>query len=274
MARLKYLDDWAKAVLEVPRDSFELLFGRDDVVRHSIESMPFYSRYRPGFRRMEDVNLIRLHAHARGLRREVEYGLWTTLLSQLEHAIPDEVANDLIDRDIAVNWLGHTRQSDAVMQRLCPLVHEARLTMAREIYTQPNHTLDEFLQVLEAQPNDWGLMNLLSHARSSSPEKRAAFERLVEEHPQRERFLPLPDDDSPLYEQVASPWEIARPLNASTAPRLGFYFPDENLRLARDPETPFEVLEDLSTIREVEDAAAIRHAARINLRENHNEVES
>lgn len=268
MQRLKYLDDWARAFLSVPRDSVEILFGREDVVRQSIESLPFYTRHRAGFRQLPPDLLLALHAHVHMSR--AERGLWEALLFVLEHALPDEVANDLIDRSIAVSWLGHSRQSDSVMWRLAPLVEEALSTMAMEIYTWPQHSVQDLQQVLERAPDNWMLLNALSHARPSSPDKRAAFERAIENNPQRDRYLLNPPNDvASTREQVAAGWQVARPLNADTiGPVLGVGGSDYILEIARDPATPLEVLLDLAEVRGIDNASGIRHAARVHLRES------
>lgn len=266
MARLKYLDDWVRALLEVPRDAVDTLFGREDVARQSIEAMPFYTRHRAGFRHAAPDLLLALHAHVRGLK--AERGIWEALLFVVEDPLPDEVAHDLIDRDIAVSWLGHSRQSDAIMWRLAPLVEEALATMADQIYTSPRHSAEELRQLLDRFPNIWMLLNSLAHARPSSEEKRAVFEHAIENHPQRDNFLQSPPDAVAWTpEQRAARREVARPLNADTiGPVLGVGGSDYILQISRDPDTPLEVLLDLAEVRGIENASAIRHAARINLR--------
>ena len=269
MARLKYLDDWVRAVLGTPRLSLDILFQFENVVRGSINSMSFFSTHRAGFRRVEPRLLQDLHAHGRGGACEVS--IWNVLLTYLEHALPDEVANDLIDRSIAIFTLGHTRQSDSVMWRLCPLADEAILTLAKEAYTWPEKSLAEVERVLEAFPHhDW-MLESLAHSLHSSPEKRAAWEKAITNHPERDRYLQIePRHAWPKSEEKFWLGDVPRPLDAQGAALL-FYSSDAShlLPLAREPETPLEMLQELSELHNAPDASAIRHAARINLRENH-----
>lgn len=269
MARLKYLDDWVGAVLSTPRSSLDILFQYENVVEGSINSMPFFTAHRAGFRRVQPRLLQELHAHLRGGACEV--AIWNVLPTYLEHALPDEVANDLIDRSIATFALSHSRQSDAVMWRLCPLADEAILTLAKEAYTWPDKSLADLLQVLEAFPhNDWMLQSL-AHSLHSSMEKRAAWKKAIADHPEREAFLQIePRHIFPKPGEKFWLRDAPRPLDAEGAALL-FYSSDAShlLPLAREPETPIEVLEELSELHNAPDAAAIRHAARINLRENH-----
>lgn len=270
MAHIRYLDDWTREILSQPRSQLNARFrGWGDEVAGSIRTLPFFTPYRQGFRRVDPALLLQLHTHLRGAR--CEFKVWDGLLHFLEHALPDEVANDLIDRDIAVSMLGHSRQSDAVMWRLAPLVDEALLTMASEIYTWPQHSVQELRQVLAGAPDNWGLFSSLSHARPSSPEKRAAFERAIENHPQRDRFpQATPGDVAWTPEQHAACYKLPRPLSAdATSLLIGHVeHPDGLLGVARDPETPLEILH---LLRDLPGSKAIRHAARINLREHQGE---
>lgn len=137
--------------------------------------------------------LSRLHEQTRGAEWEAD--LWFWLLQFLPDGLPDAVAHDLIDREIAVDALGHCNLTDAALWRLAGWVDEALLTLSKRRYVSAEHTADQFEEVLYAFPqHKWMLMSLPS-LLPSSHEKAERLAARLREHPRRDELLRHACDD-------------------------------------------------------------------------------
>jgi hypothetical protein len=186
----------------------------------------------------------------------------------LTHAIPDEIAHDLINRDMTIGMLGHTRQSDEVMWRLVPLMPEALLTMGVDIYVRPQHSAEELQSLLERFPHHEWLMSRLAHCVPDVPEKREILEPFLQQQEKAEWLL----DIMPLFSRLA--WHAPQSSQEHQAPApeqlielYGTRDGEKLLALTKDATTPDEILEELKTLRGVPHAARIRQVADLQLRQ-------
>lgn len=128
------------------------------------------------------------HSKVRG--RECEATLWNAVLFRLRAPLPPEIAHDLIDRDIVVGQLGHTRQKDDVQWRLASLVDEALLTFVWDMFTQALYPAAEFEKLLFQHPGHVWLLDKWEHwallsSKIQDEEKEVLFHRWAWEHPER-----------------------------------------------------------------------------------------
>ncbi len=268
MIELKGLEDWARGILEVPTPALNRCYGswkKEDELRKSIENLPFFSRYRPVFRSILAPTLRELHQKLRG--HKCEEVIWTVILESLDHALPDEIALDLIERYSpnrrVILMLGHSRQNDAVMWKLAPLVDEALLTLAKSFYTESNRTLEELEKALRWFPTHEWMLESLGHCSASSLEKRLAYEKAIEEHPQRERWFSINQRIEPRVRR-SSYFDLS---GLSETERLktlyGGYSFDQLLEIGRDDATPDEILHELENL---PGSREVRFVARHTLR--------
>ena len=131
--------------------------------------------------------LQQLHTKLRKSR--VEKFIWPCLVWHLKNALPSEVAHDLLDRKIAVNELGHSRQNEDVQWRMAMFYDEALLTLAKDRYCSRKYDLSEFRRVLDFNStHDW-MMSFLSHAPASSKAKEQLFLDTAKRHPDAEKLI-------------------------------------------------------------------------------------
>ena len=168
--------------------------GNYGTVEKEIESLPDIEPMKYGTS-LVDANLLeKLHLKIRNQRCETE--IWDAIVFHISGPLPMHIAHDLIDRDIVVTQLGHTRQNDEIQWRLASLVDEALLTLFRDLYTNPDSKVEE-LQKLLTQHSDHGwLLDKWEYwaDESSSPDKEIVFHRWVWKHPSRPADFPNPDD--------------------------------------------------------------------------------
>lgn len=131
--------------------------------------------------------LTRLHERTRGAVWEEE--LWFWLLQFLPGGLPDAIAHDLIDREIAIDALGHCNLGDGALWRLADRVDEALLRLAKRRYVSEQYTADAFEEVLHAFPqHEWTLMSLPS-LPASDREKVERLAAYIRRHPRREELV-------------------------------------------------------------------------------------
>ena len=277
MIELKGLEDWAREILARPISRLNRQFGswkKQDEIRQIIENLPFFNSYRPIFRTVSAPILRELHQKLRGQKCETNF--WVVLLGILDYPLPDEVAFDLIEREIAVTWLGHSCQSEAVTRRLALLVSEALLALTWRFYTGSNYSLEEFEEILSRSPGAQWLLASLSHASASSLEKRRVFEKAIENHPDRDVWLDTnPKIDSNQNQNSFSHYDLKRYEPEEWFGKLyGSYNAQKILEFARDDQTPDEILRELEESKGFASAKEVRIAARANLRRREENGES
>jgi hypothetical protein len=111
-----------------------------------------------------------------------EEHVWTLVLQHIAHALPDDSCNDLIDRNISLSALGHSRQSALVLMRLVPFVDEVLLTVAIDLYTNPQKSDAEFGDILHRYSSHYWLLQSLAHQKAPSTTKEKAFLEVAKKH--------------------------------------------------------------------------------------------
>ncbi|PQV64480.1 hypothetical protein B1R32_105162 [Abditibacterium utsteinense] len=263
MVKLKGLEDWARGILATSKTELNRRFGtwkRSDEFSKVIEALPFFSRYRPVFCTLSEGTLRELHQKMRG--QKCENNFWDAVAYVLKHPLPDDIAFDLIEREIAIAQLAHSPQSEAVLWRLTPFLEEPILTLAKRAYTDSNRTLEEFQNVInEFSEPEW-MMEIVAEWSASSLEKRQAFEKAVENHPEREKMLSLNPN---IKQRSFAFWDLLSYTERIEKLYGGYDF-EKILSIARDDKTPDEILHELEELREFPEAAKVRAAARHTLR--------
>ncbi|RYX84411.1 hypothetical protein EON83_09790 [bacterium] len=162
--------------------------------------------------RSSDVSasvLHQLHQKVRG--QECEFWAWGTVIFPIRDPLPPAIAHDLIDRDIIVSQLGHTRQLDEVQWRLASLVDEALLTFAWDMFNKPTYSAAELEKLLtQHTDNLWLLHQWKNYGMQDSPmwkpqvgdmEKEIIFHRWAWQHPHRDEDTRHWPKDVPTLEQ-------------------------------------------------------------------------
>ncbi|HEX9996004.1 MAG TPA: hypothetical protein VGB45_02590 [Abditibacterium sp.] len=268
MIVLKGLDDWARGILATPKTTLNRSFGswaKQDAARKSIEDLPFFSSFRPFFRQISAPLLLELHQKLRGQR--CESNLWSVILEKLDHALPDEIGFDFLERfeprDYLISMLGHSRQSDEVMWKLARLVDEALLTLAKDFYCSSNRSLSKVEEVLRRFPDHHWMLESLAHCHASSLEKRRAYEKAIESHPEREKWLSIRPEIDP-NQRRTSYYDLSNSTDFERMRTLYCgYNPEKLADVARDDNTPDEVLRELENL---PGSREVRFNARHNLR--------
>jgi hypothetical protein len=267
--RLWRLEDWVRSLLDVAPETLNHRFSERESAEKEILAIPFYSPSRWQFRQVTLPLLESLGAKIRGL--QCEPNIWWGLLAVVYHPLPDKVAHDLIDRDINVEFLGHTRQSNAVQWRLADLVDEALLTIAKEIYNSEAHGADELRAVLEKYPDHKWMLSSLAHSAASCPQKSALLEEFLMRHADAEHLMEIKRIVGDTRERITTNYmrnwpEVSTALSLGQLP--GFHGTPEDLKsLASSAETPIEILEELMHIAKSPMAREIRRRANLNLRQ-------
>lgn len=272
---MKYLGDWVKDLVAQPiaylnhrYADTDMVLG-EDVALRDIEALPFFSPLRKRFRQVSDETLLELNHKVRNC--PCEEPIWEAILWHIEHPLPTEVAHDLVDRKIAITLLGHTMQNEEIKWRLAPLVDEALLTLAKEFYMNPERSVEELQSVLRQYPDHQWMLSSLAHCYSSSIEKRAVFIEVVKQRPDADallRILPV-ESMSPSKRRATC---ISIPIVHQLESLYGTRVPEEILAIASNPQTPYEILEELVQLRGVALSRRIRIAADQNLRRRNEDM--
>lgn len=214
----------------------------------------------------EDL-IFQLHSHIRN--QPCEQGVWDSVVMQISNPLPDFITHDLIDRRIVVDQLGHRHQSEDILRRLAPLVSEALLTLAGELYRNPEHSLEEFTEIFDQYPDEPWLHSHLAHGVASSPEKLEAFLERVKGTPEWQLAL----DSQASYEHAEQKkreyqHRLERSRVTTDADEIRALYDAEDfdvlLALVYNPATPLEVLTSISQLKSVTFAgvAQLRHEAK------------
>ncbi|MFN8673804.1 MAG: hypothetical protein U0457_17210 [Candidatus Sericytochromatia bacterium] len=132
---MKSINNWIKNISEKSKEEIE-----------SIENLLSYDFNVNKSEPLVKEVFFKFSEKIKGLKIEEE--IWEIIFSFYKFEIPDELALDLINRNIAVSALGHTRQSDKIMFKLFDLVEESLLTIGKEFYREKSRSTEEFKNVL------------------------------------------------------------------------------------------------------------------------------
>ena len=138
---------------------------------------------------------------------------------------------------------------------------EAILTLGKSFFVSPNESCAVFSGFLIRHQNHEWLLQSLAYLQASSPQKDAAYQEAVFQHPSSDRLTRI--------RQVVDLQQRAREASDSSEIQE-LYDSGESivwLALAGNPHVPVEVLENFAEVKEVKHASAIRHAARQALAE-------
>ncbi|MDP9351208.1 MAG: hypothetical protein M3P51_06685, partial [Chloroflexota bacterium] len=206
-----FLEAWVGRLLAMPpaelaarycdpqprEEDGEVYYYTPDAAEHELETLkgPYVPAGDP-YRKIGEVpdELLReLHRRLRGTG--CEQPVWCAVASELARPLPDDVADDFLDRagelELLTLTLGHTRQGDRAQWRLAELVEEALLTLGIEFYRDPERDASELRSLLERFRDRKGygwLLDTLVRRDPSSPEKERVLREAVERHPEREKL--------------------------------------------------------------------------------------
>lgn len=113
-----------------------------------------------------------LYQVARAVRGKMwEARFWSCVFSVVPTRFPDRIAEDLIERDINVDHLGHLQLSDRLLWRLSDDVPEALATLAIRRYVDSEYDADAFEEVLHAFPQEESMFRAVIYYQPSSQDK-------------------------------------------------------------------------------------------------------
>ncbi|HEX8834027.1 MAG TPA: hypothetical protein VF719_07485 [Abditibacteriaceae bacterium] len=192
---MRSLEDWIIKLVDEDIDKInrKYLSVSDGTIEKELESLPDIGPMVYGTSHVHANILGKLHLKIRSQKCETK--IWDAIISRISGPLPTSAAHDLIDRDIIVDQLGHTRQDDEVQWRLGSLVDEALLTLVWDFFTNPIYEVAELQKLLSQHPNHLWLLDKWEHwaLLSSSvrePEKEIVFHRWAWEHPKRPVHFP------------------------------------------------------------------------------------
>ncbi|MFL5732617.1 MAG: hypothetical protein ACJ78Q_05390 [Chloroflexia bacterium] len=263
---IRSLEDWVEAQLSKPLSALDAayssLWAADAELDSKFGPRASSGSAPPEKRAVREVQLWELHAHTRGA--DCEDGIWTGVINHCSHPLPQGIAKDLIERRVAIDALGHSRQVDEAQRRLASFYGEALVTLAVDMYTNPQYTAEEFGAMLvefrDSPGYFWALETLASH-EPSGEEKQEAYLLAVRERPEAERLL----HRNEVYQRVME----ARKPEMTEQKAIALFDsgePEVWEALAKHPGTPVEVLRALAGVRGVKSARVIRERARENLK--------
>ena len=138
---------------------------------------------------------------------------------------------------------------------------EAILTLGRTLFMSPGESLAVFEQFLTRHRLHEWLLQTLAYLQASSPQKDAAYQEAVVQHPSSDRLTRIRQvvDLQQRAREASDPSEIQELYDSGESSVW--------LALAGNPHVPAAVLENFAVVKEVKHANAIRHAARQTLAE-------
>ncbi|MFB9330699.1 hypothetical protein ACFFSY_32565 [Paenibacillus aurantiacus] len=205
----------------------------------------------------EDL-LLDLHRELK--HTAAEETVWRKLVLLYRKPLPPSIAFDLIDRNLAVVELGHTRQEVHVMWKLAGIVDEALLTLAIEVYVNPAFGLKETELLFDSYDQRTWMLETLIRQEPSAPEKRALLEAAIQRntHADSLRRLLVSADRERLARRSDLPAETYDALFETNDPRVW-------LSLSQNPSTPVELLRRFLQAKDIPNARRIRESARLHL---------
>jgi hypothetical protein len=186
--------------------------------------------------------------------------LWEVTLYYYPDKLPDYICHYLMDNEIALSTLGHTKQSDEIMWVLGKLVPEAALTLGQEIFMNDVYTANDVKQLLDTFYNDHWLWNSLIYLEASGFEKQEIFNK---------RLASRNDFDAIKERKEELTVEILLKQTKSVE-LIRKYFLQKNPRyyqvIAQNIHSPIDVLEELQSVKDIKFARNIRNYATENIR--------
>ncbi|MGO4350086.1 hypothetical protein AB4Z45_31940 [Paenibacillus sp. MCAF9] len=215
----------------------------------------------------EDI-LFEIYNEAKNTDGEEE--AWKNLISLYDKPLPKQIAFSLIDRNIAIMDLGHSKQDYDVLWRLAEIVDEALLTLAIDVYTQLSFGHEEMELLFNKYDNHKWMMESLIYKQPSSPEKRRLLEAAIKRNMDADRLQRLLTvvDAAKYTSRNDLTLEEFQSLFETKEPYVW-------LSLAQNANTPVYILNKLLEATSIKNARAIRHSANINIqgkRGNNSEV--
>ncbi len=107
-----------------------------------------------------------------------ESDLWFNLLIS-PFSPPEDVLEDLIQRDIHVTTIGHLPLSDRLLWKLADQVPEALLTLGKRRFLDPDCSPDRLEEVLHAYPHHRWLLNALQDLADEPSDKSRVVSRYL-----------------------------------------------------------------------------------------------
>ena len=284
--KLKRLQEWIEDILATPAIELDVRYSWFDNQPHreasdDIKALPFYIRERPYMHRVASETLHQLHQKVRG--HGCESNLWDSIFWEIyevtlqdgEDGLPASILHDFIDRDMS-GLLGHLSYSpplEGVLRRLAALGPDrgrAAVSLAEEYFTNPQRTTEEFATVMEQYYPDTEIMETLWHSGTSSREKLAIYDAYAARYAESKwwRYGNLRDRPSPEPEESLDVRFFNKYVPAPKSQWKYFYgtdTPEELVALARDPNTPDEILKELVEISEAPFSRRISRNAEQNL---------
>lgn len=205
----------------------------------------------------EDI-LFEIYNEAKNTDGEEE--VWKKLISLYDKPLPKQIAFSLIDRNIAIMDLGHSKQEYDVLWRLAEIVDEALLTLAVGVYTQLTFGHEEMELLLNKYDNHNWMMESLIYKQPSSPEKRRLLEAAIKRNMDADRLQRLLTvvDTAKYASRNDLTLEEFQSLFETKEPYVW-------LSLSQNPNTPVDILNKLLEATSIKNARAIRQSANVNL---------
>lgn len=260
---MNILEEKLASLLNITPQQFQIESAAYAVLLDEFMGLP------EGQRKVSDEVLLNLHQSFR-FQPDEEY-LWSLIIPILADPLPDTIAHDLIRRKLNLSALAHTRQSTSSLRLLAPLVDEALLTLAQELYANADYSTSDFKKLLEQYSSHHWMLEKLAYCSPSSPEKKAIFLDIVAGHPDREKLESLTQGMSDFYQQCEEEerqkaYNLQRAHESTGADEIRQLWktndPAVLLELTRNPSTPRNVLLLLSQVRKLNGAPKIRHGAK------------
>ncbi|MEO1279771.1 MAG: hypothetical protein AAFV77_12510 [Planctomycetota bacterium] len=107
--------------------------------------------------------------------KDWESRFWSCVFAVVPTRFPDDIAEDLIDRDVNIDHLGHLQLSDRLLWRLAERVPEALATLATRRFTDPEYDVDAFEEVLHGFPHEESMFRAVVYCQPSSRDKADRF---------------------------------------------------------------------------------------------------
>lgn len=186
--------------------------------------------------------------------------IWNETLSHYPKQLPDAICHYLIDNEIAITSLGHTRQSDKIMWVLGRHVHEAALTLGKEIFKSTSYSSEDLKLLLETFHENHWLWNSLIFEKASSQSKQKLFNQQLNS---RDDFTDIKVKKKELEIEVllkqTDSEEMIREYYSKNNPK--FY-----QAIAQNINTPIDLLISLENIENIKCAKNIRRFSAENIK--------
>lgn len=247
-AQFNTINDWLDFVITSSEQELIEFFQKEEEEKYIPRSEQI----------VEEDNLNAFKSKIQGHKKENE--LWEQTIYAYRHPLPDGICMYLISNQIAISALGHSRQSDKILRILGDYIEEAALTLGKAMYTQDIYSADELKEVLNSYYNNYWLWESLLYQKPSSQEKFHLFNTMLNKHAGFDRIKEK--------REVLQQEEMLQ-ITDSVEVIIKFYRLNQSSylhSLALNSNTPINILQELSCLKGLPLARAIRSAARDNLK--------